>query len=353
MKNLRVFYILGRRGCILAEPLNAIGLNIKISRFKGPRRLFGTIIEVVMQLVAFNKKPKVILTDQMEFVPIVWLLSKIFKTGFVLMARGDFYAEAKQVNVSSSLLIYLVKLLMKINERLLCKTKALVTVSGYLALRLSSKIQVPQNRIFTVNRSVDVEKYSHWSQLEAKRQLNWEDRKTILSVTNFRFQEKVKGMNEILPYMKTMLRGFPDMQWAIAGIKGSYFTFFKRNALEVVGSMERICFLGYVDNLPLFYAASEFLVHFTFLDAFPRVVIEAQASGRPVIANNFGGVPEMICDGETGFIVSNGKQYIEKACMLLRDKVLCDKMGRLGKKFVSERYSPVRIGKQWVTILES
>jgi glycosyltransferase involved in cell wall biosynthesis len=80
--------------------------------------------------------------------------------------------------------------------------------------------------------------------------------------------------------------------------------------------------------------ASIVVVPSTYPDNLPTVCIEAMHAGRPVIASNNGGIPELIVDGITGYLVEPGneKSIAEKAIALFSDKSLLEIMSHNAKK---------------------
>ena len=66
------------------------------------------------------------------------------------------------------------------------------------------------------------------------------------------------------------------------------------------------------------------------------VLLEAQASGKPVVAFDLGGVNEAILRGETGFLVKRGsnEELADALLRLISDKILREKMGANGRGFV-------------------
>jgi glycosyltransferase involved in cell wall biosynthesis len=74
-------------------------------------------------------------------------------------------------------------------------------------------------------------------------------------------------------------------------------------------------------------------------DPFPRVCIEAMASGLPVIATKIGGIPEAVEDGKTGFLVSPGdsETTVKKLLCLANNSELRESMGRAAR-LRAERY---------------
>ncbi len=79
-----------------------------------------------------------------------------------------------------------------------------------------------------------------------------------------------------------------------------------------------------------------------------RVLLEAQAAGKPVVATKAGGIPDVVKDGETGYLVPVGDtQALAKALeRLLADAFLRQKMGRAALEWIGERFSSQRMCEQ-------
>ncbi len=70
------------------------------------------------------------------------------------------------------------------------------------------------------------------------------------------------------------------------------------------------------------------------------VLLEAGASGKPVVGTDHGGIPEAVTDGTNGFLVPERKpaDLAERLVALLRDPQLCDQFGKAGRNLVRERF---------------
>jgi glycosyltransferase involved in cell wall biosynthesis len=70
-------------------------------------------------------------------------------------------------------------------------------------------------------------------------------------------------------------------------------------------------------------------------------VLEAMASGTPVVASRLDALPEVVLDGETGFLVTPGDvgELRERVAQLLADRALAARMGRRGREVVLERFT--------------
>ena len=99
--------------------------------------------------------------------------------------------------------------------------------------------------------------------------------------------------------------------------------------------------LGYKENIKEYLSEIDILVHLAEGEPFGRVLIEAMALEKPVVAINSGGPAEIIEDNNTGFLVEKTEQNIivEKLVQLSEDQVLRKKFGRNGRMLVERNFS--------------
>ena len=118
----------------------------------------------------------------------------------------------------------------------------------------------------------------------------------------------------------------------------------ERRAHEL-GVMRHTLFLGYQEEVARFYAAVDAVVLPSINEGTPVTAIEALAAGRPVVATRVGGVPDVVRDGEGGFLVPAGatRELAERLAELARDPDLREKMGRAGREHVLARYAVERL----------
>lgn len=153
-----------------------------------------------------------------------------------------------------------------------------------------------------------------------------------------------KGHLDALKALCLLLSNSVSVVLAFAGIVQSSALMDKlqRTILEE-GLQERVIFAGVLspEELRNWYAASSLVVLPSYSEGLPKVLLEAQAMERPVIAYDAGGVPEAIRHSETGYLVKKGdieglasrlKELIEKPDMRRE-------MGERGRKFVVEQFS--------------
>jgi glycosyltransferase involved in cell wall biosynthesis len=113
-------------------------------------------------------------------------------------------------------------------------------------------------------------------------------------------------------------------------------------ALEMT---EAVVFAGWRRDLPSVYADLDAVVISSHNEGTPASLIEAMATGCPVIATRVGGVPDLIVDGETGRLVPPGNREALAVALLalFRESARTARMAELAQRRVLERYQAERL----------
>ena len=107
-----------------------------------------------------------------------------------------------------------------------------------------------------------------------------------------------------------------------------------RGLVKRFGLSGIVLFLGYRKDMPDIMTALSFLVVATEAEPFGRVVLEALASGRPVVGTESGGTPEVVKEGENGFLVppKNAQAMASAMMRLLGSPTEAKQMGERGRQ---------------------
>ncbi len=110
---------------------------------------------------------------------------------------------------------------------------------------------------------------------------------------------------------------------------------------DATGCGDALDFLGERDDVPTILDATDVLVLPSWSEALPTVLMEAGAVGTPVVATEVGGVPEIVVDGETGYLVGAGDSdaLARRVCELLTDPARARQMGRQAEARIAARFS--------------
>lgn len=154
-----------------------------------------------------------------------------------------------------------------------------------------------------------------------------------------------KGQHIFLQAAAWTHRRFPEARFQIVGAalfdEKAYDAEIRELAVKL-GVTEYVQFLGFRSNIPQYMAGIDLLVHASITgEPFGQVIIEAMASGKPVVATNGGGVPEIVVHGETGLLVPMGDAVAmaEAICQMLADPEEAKRIGERGRKRVAEQFT--------------
>lgn len=145
---------------------------------------------------------------------------------------------------------------------------------------------------------------------------------------------KIKGIDILVKALPIIKGSYPNIKLYIAGMGGQYN---KINSLvKRLDLTENVVFLGNVfgSEKRCLIASTDILVTPSRYEAFGIVILEAMASGKPVVASDVGGIPYIVDDGKTGLLFKDGDidELAKNVLNLLTDKSTRLNMGRAGKE---------------------
>lgn len=137
----------------------------------------------------------------------------------------------------------------------------------------------------------------------------------------------------------------PTMRLKVTGRIDGHYPASLKARVETAGVTDRVEFVGFVsgeEKESLISGASCVCCPSTWFENMPNSVLEAYAHAKPVVVFDIGCMPELVRDGETGFVVPLGdvSRLGEAVVSLCADHSLAYEMGYSGKKIVSSEYSP-------------
>lgn len=113
-------------------------------------------------------------------------------------------------------------------------------------------------------------------------------------------------------------------------------------------------FTGYRQRPPTdLLAEADLYAHPSYLDNSPTAVMEAMLLGKPIVATQVGGIPELITDGETGLLVPTEPGALAGAIVhLLQDPAYAQRLGANARQRASRDFSWARVGEQFTALYQ-
>lgn len=164
------------------------------------------------------------------------------------------------------------------------------------------------------------------------------DEWVILFVSN---NFRMKGLGFLIKALARMKKA-SDASFKLLILGRDRRDFYLRLA-RGMGILEEVVFAGSTDEPEKYYGASDLLVHPTFYDACSLTVLEALASGLPVITTHSNGASGIITQGQEGFIIADPRddQALAEKILFFLDR---EKMERasMAARHLAESYSDER-----------
>ncbi|HEY6247767.1 MAG TPA: glycosyltransferase [Pyrinomonadaceae bacterium] len=202
---------------------------------------------------------------------------------------------------------------------------------------------VPKTKVSVIYNGLDVRRVSNQTSRSAVLSLLGlpEDparaRRFVTIVANMRHE--VKDYPMFLRAAQAVKKAVPDAAFLLAG-EGELTDGLQRLASEL-GVSAATFFLGRCEKIAELLSISEVCVLSSKAEGFSNSILEYMAAGRPVVATNVGGAPEVIVEGETGYLVSPGDDATMAARIisLLQDAERAKQFGAAGKLLVERNFS--------------
>ncbi len=232
--------------------------------------------------------------------------------------------------------------------------------SQYIQNFLINKQKINKNKIEILHIAVDTSKKANKNIEEIKKKLNLHHKKIILFVGR---KCPDKGPMVLIKAVKSIVKKYPDILCILIGpdfFFGSElvsYTNFLKNAIKKYELEKNFMLKGYVNDEELdfyFTIADIFVCPSVWNEPFGVVLLEALSYGKPVIASQVGGIPEIIIDRKTGLLTQPGNHLeIAKALeLLLDDYELCKRLSSAGKNLVKSCFNFETVGNRCLEIYQ-
>ncbi|MFH1854409.1 MAG: GT4 family glycosyltransferase PelF [Candidatus Omnitrophota bacterium] len=292
-----------------------------------------TVIKMVKRLRYIIKEERVNIIHARSRVPaiIAFFAARHTETVFITTAHGYY---------STHLL-----------SRVMGWSKYVIVASSIIGRHMIEDFGVPREKIRFIPRGVDLEKFKF-------KPIDPSSGKTEYKIGVIGRITPIKGHRFFLQAIARVVRMFPRVKVIIVGDAPQDKPEYRDHLKSLVKKLdiERFVeFLGSRHDMPEIMSELDLLVLPSIgQEAFGRVIIEAGASGVPVIATRIGGAVDIIEDGKTGLLVKPGDimEMVDSIIRLLKDRHLARDMVIEARKKVEKEYSLTRMAEDTVKLYE-
>jgi len=292
--------------------------NSKISKWFSSNKKFRKLLD--------EFKPDVIFVDRTRHFALE--ASKI-DIPLVIHLRGDHWAElimARETLYKSAGKKIAINKWEEIGEVCFKNSKLILPICNHLS-------EITKNRysgkpVETMYQAINPENWFHKKGMELKHPCVG----ILQSATIWEKTKELILLPEVLEAMPKV-----HFYWAGDGV-------YRDKVLPLLEKYENFHWLGsleYPDRVREFLTEIDVYALISGIDMSPLTLQEAQLMEKPVIATNVGGIPELMENGKTGFLVEKGnpKDLLEKLSILFNNLENSKEMGRKGREFIKNNFN--------------
>ena len=165
---------------------------------------------------------------------------------------------------------------------------------------------------------------------------------SILFVAGLGWTEQHKGLLKVLEATKKIKEVTPSIHLFVVGDGDMREEYEKR--VKILGLEKSVTFTGRLSGIELAkkYQQAHIFVLPSINESFSMVILEAMSSGLAVVAANTGGIPSLVLNNKTGFLIpqnDKGDLLAEKLSELIKNTELCINLGKTGQNRVKQEFS--------------
>lgn len=193
----------------------------------------------------------------------------------------------------------------------------------------------PEEKFLVIHSGIELNEFKEITldeKLKFKRELGIPENSSIIGTVGRLVP--VKGPEYLLEAARIIIAKYPDIYIIFTG-DGPLLQSLERKAQEMAIN-KNIGFLGWRNDIAKIIAIYDVFALPSLNEGMGRVLVEAMALGKPIVASDVGGIPDLVTHGENGFLVSprEPEQLAKYIQILLEDRDRREKMGQAGREIV-------------------
>ena len=236
----------------------------------------------------------------------------------------------------------LLKLTRNIPDKIICVSDAVKQV-------VMEREGIAESRIAVIHNGVDPYPVSTGMQAITRRELGFKDDDLVIGMVA-NYNRSVKGVTNFLDAIPAIVSAVPSARFLFVG-GGEEENSLRSKAIEL-GIDPYVVFAGYKKEIHRYYEIMDISVLTSFSEGLSLTLLESMAYGIPIVATRVGGNPELVAEGETGFLVpvKDIRALVDRIVTLLRDKELRRRMGKEGRLRAERQFRMPDVANRYLEI---
>ncbi len=215
-----------------------------------------------------------------------------------------------------------------------------ISIAGFTRDSLIDTYEIPEEGVSLVYQGTEVSRFTpdedRRREAETRYPLPRDAAPILGSVGSF---EPRKGQVVLLEAVAEIRRTLPNVHLMLVGDGPDEELL--RTKVEEMSLGENVTFFPFTSEPAHVFEMIDILVLSSlYKEGLPNVILEAMSMGIPVIASRMAGVPEVVIDGRTGWMVEPGDVHglADAVVRLWKDPAVCREMGSEGRRLMEEKF---------------
>ena len=308
---------------VRAQGVKVIALPTMVRSIR-PLKDFRALLSLVWLIL--KVKPDIVHTHSSKAGILGRLAAKIAGVPYIIHTPHGHVFYGHFGVFASKVFLWIERIFSKFTDRMVALTDG--EKRDYVKLSVC-----PPEKLFKIHSGVDLKQFIqlNGNSVEKKRSLGLGHNGTVIGFVGWLLP--IKGPEYLLKAMAHIWPDHPTASLVIVG-KGALDVDLRAQALRM-NANGRVKFLGWREDIHEIMPVFDLLVLPSLNEGMGRVLVEAMAAGKPVVASEVGGIPDLVKHGETGYLVrpADEKALANGIKKILNDSERAKQMGQRGKEY--------------------
>ena len=228
---------------------------------------------------------------------------------------------------------------------------SIIAISEDAKKRLLKYNRINSDKVRVVYNGIEVNGFKNELDIEVRKNLLGVDKSHLVIGTVSRLSEEKDQISLIDAFSKvSQVLNNTKLIFVGDGILKKEIEHYS----EKVGIGDKVIFLGFREDIAKIISTFDLFTLSSLTEGISLSLLEAMAAGKPIVATNVGGNPEVVIDGETGFLVppKQPDKMAEAIIKVLQNPELARKMGVAGRERIEKNFSLDRMVSDYSLLYE-
>ncbi len=219
-----------------------------------------------------------------------------------------------------------------------------IVVSNAAMKEFIINYKVPRNKIVMIHNGIETNVENIYINKEIRREISENGKFFVISFISRLTIDK--GAMIFVETAKIISKNMQNIKFLITG-EGPMLELMKKE-LNLYGILDRCIFTGVKKDVYSYIYASDIIIQPSYHETLGYVILESMNLGKTVIASNVGGIPEIIKNGENGFLVNKGdsKSIAQIILTILKEPSILDDIDKKARQTIKSEFFIERFIKE-------